>query len=596
MSYTTFDVATENAAWKPDAEPKTITVTVKVTNTGSCAGKEVVQIYAACPFGKLKKERKRLVAFGKTALLQPGESETLHLKVPTVLLESYRTGKAVYCMEAGDYDFLVGTSSRDVTLAARLTLDKTVETEHLTNICPLLDALKEIQPEEEKEERWRAEREQMWEEKKAEIPLLFLDEKGLIRDEESAEEMYKILKFGETNAAEAKECDANGCEFEAETTEAKEDAGNCKCGAEQPKWEERRRKAMEKAAELAQKLTPEEKTALVCGRSSGSKEIIGAAAVTVPGAAGETTASLLEKYGVANVILADGPAGIRITSHYQKNPSDGSVYKMNMYQRLENRIFGTEFLHTDGEDYYQYCSAIPVGTLLAQTFDTELLEEVGRMIGAELEEFGVTLWLAPGMNIHRNPLCGRNFEYYSEDPVLTGLCAATETKGVQSQKGKGTTIKHFAGNNQEDNRMFTNAHISERALREIYLKGFEIAVKTAQPYAIMTSYNLINGVHSANNYDMLQNIARDEWGFEGLVMTDWYTSQDTTEMGMVSPSGKYSHSSSVQCIKAGNDLQMPGCQQNVDDIVEAVNEGKEITKADLQRCAKHILSVALKTM
>ena len=186
MSYTTFDVATENAAWKPDAEPKTITVTVKVTNTGSCAGKEVVQIYAACPFGKLKKERKRLVAFGKTALLQPGESETLHLKVPTVLLESYRTGKAVYCMEAGDYDFLVGTSSRDVTLAARLTLDKTVETEHLTNICPLLDALKEIQPEEEKEERWRAEREQMWEEKKAEIPLLFLDEKGLIRDGKSA--------------------------------------------------------------------------------------------------------------------------------------------------------------------------------------------------------------------------------------------------------------------------------------------------------------------------------------------------------------------------------------------------------------------------
>ena len=177
MSYTTFDVATENAAWKPDAESKTITVTVKVTNTGSYAGKEVVQIYAACPFGKLKKERKRLVAFGKTALLQPGESETLHLKVPTVLLESYRTGKAVYCMEAGDYDFLVGTSSRDVTLAARLTLDKTVETEHLTNICPLLDALKEIQPEEEKEERWRAEREQMWEEKKAEIPLLFLDKK-----------------------------------------------------------------------------------------------------------------------------------------------------------------------------------------------------------------------------------------------------------------------------------------------------------------------------------------------------------------------------------------------------------------------------------
>ena len=221
---------------------------------------------------------------------------------------------------------------------------------------------------------------------------------------------------------------------------------------------------------------------------------------------------------------------------------------------------------------------------------------MGELVGEEMKQLHVDLWLAPGMNIHRNPLCGRNFECYSEDPVLTGLCAAAETKGVQSHEGRGATIKHFAGNNQEDNRMLTNVHISERALREIYLKGFEIAVKTAQPYAIMTSYNLINGVHSANNYDMLQNIARDEWGFEGLVMTDWYTSQDTTEMGMVSPSGKYSHSSSVQCIKAGNDLQMPGCQQNVDDIVEAVNEGKEITKADLQHCAKHILSVALKTM
>ena len=292
-------------------------------------------------------------------------------------------------------------------------------------------------------------------------------------------------------------------------------------------------------------------------RRNGDGNVIGSASSCVPGAAGDTTSSLLETRKVPNLIQADGPAGLRLETP---------------------------------------CTAIPIASTLAQSWDMNLIHRMGELVGEEMKQLHVDLWLAPGMNIHRNPLCGRNFEYYSEDPVLTGLCAATETKGVQSQKGKGTTIKHFAGNNQEDNRMFTNAHISERALREIYLKGFEIAVKTAQPYAIMTSYNLINGVHSANNYDMLQNIARDEWGFEGLVMTDWYTSQDTTEMGMVSPSGKYSHSSSVQCIKAGNDLQMPGCQQNVDDIVEAVNEGKEITKADLQRCAKHILSVALKTM
>lgn len=268
-------------------------------------------------------------------------------------------------------------------------------------------------------------------------------------------------------------------------------------------------------------------------------------------------------------------------------------------EEMAELCVGTERKNGDGPAGLRLetpCTAIPIATTLAQSWDVDLIHRMGELVGEEMKQLHVDLWLAPGMNIHRNPLCGRNFECYSEDPVLTGLCAAAETKGVQSHEGRGATIKHFAGNNQEDNRMLTNVHISERALREIYLKGFEIAVKTAQPYAIMTSYNLINGVHSANNYDMLQNIARDEWGFEGLVMADWYTSQDTTEMGMVSPSGKYSHSSSVQCIKAGNDLQMPGCQQNVDDIVEAVNEGKEITKADLQHCAKHILSVALKTM
>ena len=213
----------------------------------------------------------------------------------------------------------------------------------------------------------------------------------------------------------------------------------------------------------------------------------------------------------------------------------------------------------------------------------------------EVKDYGLDVLLAPGVNLMRNVLCGRNHEYYSEDPLLTGLCAAADTKGVQSYKGHGTTIKHFAANNQEDNRMFTNAHISERALREIYLKGFEIAVKTAQPYAIMTSYNLINGTHAANHYDMLQNVARDEWGFEGFIMTDWYTSQDTTALGMVSESGKYSYSDGVQCIKAGNDLQMPGCRKNVEDIVDGVKNGR-ITKADLQRCAKHILGIALKTM
>ena len=219
-----------------------------------------------------------------------------------------------------------------------------------------------------------------------------------------------------------------------------------------------------------------------------------------------------------------------------------------------------------------------------------LFESMGRIVGEEMQQFHVHFWLAPGMNIHRNPLCGRNFEYYSEDPVISGKCAAAMTKGVQSYAGQGTTIKHYAGNNLEDNRQFNNSHIGERALREIYLKGFEIAVKESQPYSIMTSYNLLNGTHAANHYELIQNAARDEWGFEGVVMTDWFTTQDTT--GGVKKA--YPYSSAVQCIRAGNDLIMPGCEKNVEDIVAAVKEGKEITLADLQFCVKNILKIAVK--
>ena len=291
-----------------------------------------------------------------------------------------------------------------------------------------------------------------------------------------------------------------------------------------------------------------------------------------------------EKLGIPSILVSDGTSGVRFQI------GSDQPEEMSFYDSL-----GGSFDNEEAMSRTYRATCFPSGSAIASSWDTELIGEIGKKLAGECKELGINMLLGPGMNIHRNPLCGRNFEYYSEDPLLTGLCAAAETKGVQSYKGHGTTIKHFAANNQEDNRMFTNAHISERALREIYLKGFEIVVKTAQPYAIMTSYNLINGTHAANHYDMLQNVARDEWGFEGFIMTDWYTSQDTTALGMVSESGKYSYSDGVQCIKAGNDLQMPGCRKNVEDIVDGVKNGR-ITKADLQRCAKHILGIALKTI
>ena len=196
-------------------------------------------------------------------------------------------------------------------------------------------------------------------------------------------------------------------------------------------------------------------------------------------------------------------------------------------------------------------------------------------------------------------LCCRNFEYYSEDPFVSGKIAAAAVRGIQSSGGSACP-KHFACNNQEENRMGMNSIVSERALRELYLKGFEIAVKTSQPMSIMTSYNLLNGVHTANHYALLQSAARDEWGFAGVFMTDWFTSQDFV-MVTGGRNAIYPISASTGCIYAGNDLQMPGCQKNVDDIVEAVTSGKEldgykITLADLQFNAKHVVEAVLKAV
>ena len=516
-SYTEFEIKTMNVT----ADEKQVQVEVEVTNIGDkYPGKEVVQVYYSAPDGIMEKPTQELAGFAKTKLLAPGEKDVVTITFATTDMASFDAYDAAWIMEEGEYTIRVGNSSRNTEAVAVIDLDEQVTTLQLKRLMRDTIAVRELHHM---------------------IPIFDIEFdfgvpaipfRIMLQAENFKKELVEYEVMRRTLMDKRKD--------EVLTLEDVK-AGNATLD------------------ELTAQLTVEEMAELCVGteRRNGDGNVIGSASSCVPGAAGDTTSSLLETRKVPNLIQADGPAGLRLETP---------------------------------------CTAIPIATTLAQSWDMNLIHRMGELVGEEMKQLHVDLWLAPGMNIHRNPLCGRNFEYYSEDPVLTGLCAATETKGVQSQKGKGTTIKHFAGNNQEDNRMFTNAHISERALREIYLKGFEIAVKTAQPYAIMTSYNLINGVHSANNYDMLQNIARDEWGFEGLVMTDWYTSQDTTEMGMVSPSGKYSHSSSVQCIKAGNDLQMPGCQQNVDDIVEAVNEGKEITKADLQRCAKHILSVALKTV
>ena len=323
-------------------------------------------------------------------------------------------------------------------------------------------------------------------------------------------------------------------------------------------WEDTRLSVNQRIDAIIKEMTNAEKVELLIGTGMPGIEVLtgpvgDSKQGLVPGAAGGTAA--FERFGIPATVVADGPAGLRIAPTRE---NDSKTY---------------------------YATAFPVGTALASTWNKALLEEVGKAMGNEVKEYGVDVLLAPALNINRNPLNGRNFEYYSEDPLISGKTAAAIVNGIQSQ-GVGTSIKHFAVNNEESNRLTINAHVSERAIRELYLKGFEITVKESDPWTIMSSYNKLNGIYTSANKDLLTEVLRNEWGYKGIVMTDWFGGFPGFESIQ-----KGSNSDVVQQMIAGNDLLMPGIPVQKKAMLEALNSGKlsqEVANTNVRRILEYV--------
>lgn len=527
LSYTEFEIETKRFS----VEGNRAAVEVEVKNTGKSVGKEVVQIYGTIPYGDKGNEFQRLLAFVKTPEIAPGEVWNDVVVFELRDLAEYSEQDSVYFLNAGEYKIRVGNASDHTKLAAVLILDHKIITEKCCRICPVKKEIREIEPPARACLKWN----------KCEK----IGEEGTHLEEEGFARIR--LKASDIAAIEYTYPDIPV--YPDESVKEKIESMNVR--------------------QLA--------TLTVGGTISGER------LVTVVGASGTTTSSLYETCGIPNVILSDGPAGLNLSQRVVQT-KDGEVKGMDLREQYNFGAFRTYMLsrlgkETEGTVHYQYATALPCSLLLAQTWNTELLEEIGENVGAEMEAFGVTIWLAPGMNIHRNPLCGRNFEYYSEDPYLSGCMAAALTNGVQSHPGKGVSLKHFCANNAEVKRDYSSSNLNERTLREIYLKGFEIALRKCRPRTVMASYNKINGVYNTNNFDLLVRVLRNEWGFEGLVMSDWEA-----------VSNKAGKARSEKAAYAQCDLIMPGELEQIDEICQGVEKG-EIRLEDLKRSAGRVLKL-----
>ncbi len=502
LSYTNFDI--EVLDFKTDNDK--IMVEVRVTNIGDVAGKEVVELYANAPQGKLSKPVMSLVAFDKTINLEPKKSQKITLEVPVYLLASFddtgATGhKYSYILEKGEYKFFIGENVRDVDEAGSFELKEDMVLEELEAVCAPKEYMDRIVA--------------------FKVNGSFIPKKVALKPEKP----YLRKRILDNLPKEIGHVVHNYNFSQVKSGEI----------------------SVEK---FVSSLTNQELEALTRGEG-GMDSSYG-----VAGNAGAFGGIIpeLNKKGVPAVITTDGPAGIRIR---------------------------------------KYTSLLPCGTALASTFNTRLVEELCSEMGKELKNAGSNVLLAPGMNIHRNPLCGRNFEYFSEDPLLTGKMAAAFVRGIQSSGGSACP-KHFACNNQESSRTINNSIVSQRALREIYLKGFEICVKEAKPLNIMTSYNKINGIWSHYNYDLATTVLRKEWGFDGCVMTDWWMKHSQSHEFPNLRDNAYRVRSQVDVYMPGSFKRTEKKYKPDNSLLETIGLKNGITRGELERSAINVLNMILK--
>lgn len=489
-----------------------VTVRVRVKNTGAVSGRQVIQLYLLLPQTEFRSETKRLAAFDKTKDLAPGEEEERKLSFRLSDAAVYDEARSAFVLQRGTYVLCLGEDSRHLTPAAAFFLREHHIVLQCRSCCAPTEKIEELCPPKTSPLSLPED-----------IPLL------PIREEEIP---ARTVRYEEPTVKESR---------------------------------------ADKA--FLDSLTDKELVRLVIGGNlmqadPGSFEITGA---------GGKTPTCFAKKGLQNLCFSDGPAGINIAERVYLLPG-GKEAPAAVPERYQWGILAHSLDRLKDQNLpivYREATAWPVEALLAQSWDPGLLEEIGDATGEEMEAFGISVWLAPAMNLHRNPLGGRTFEYYSEDPLISGKLAAAITRGVQRRDGKFVCLKHFACNNGENNRNGISENVSERALRELYLKGFAIAVREGQPGTLMTSYNMLNHTYTANRHDLVCDILRCEWGYEGLVMTDWSSTNEKA-------------ADPAACMLAQNDLIMPGTPFDRSALEKAVTEGR-LKRAQILPCALRVL-------